>query len=224
MNKPYIFGKEIDMFTLKKQYPASSDTGSKDKRTKTKKIIAIAAVICISAVSAAISIASSNEAKRAESLNEITAQEMQEALPSSNIFFEEEIHKKKNTGRTKTWSLMSVPLWVCGQIAALLLRPVLGKVLTSIIIAAIFFGIFCLCLKLIFPDKKLKELLTLRNLASYALCTGVFITALNIPKLIDTETSSGNLIMLIAGSVCAIAMVLLCGDKKEKPAAEADML
>ena len=182
-----------------------------EKKKNTKKIIAIAAVIGLTIASAAINYCLRPSDTGAD-IGTDTVIEQQAALPNTNIFFEEEVKKKKNTGRSKSWSLMSIPLWVCGQIAALLLKPILGRVLTSLLIAAVFFGIFCLCLKIIFPNKPLKELLSPRNLLSYALCTGAFIAAFNIPRLMDTQTTAGNTIMLLAGCACAIAMVILSKD------------
>ena len=68
--------------------------------------------------------------------------------------------------------LILLPLWTLGAIANYALSLLLslfsavfgGSILTFLFQFALIFGIFALVLKLLFPDKKLKDLLTKRNL------------------------------------------------------------
>ena len=124
--------------------------------------------------------------------------------------------------RSKKWSLLSVPMWLIGQLGALLLRPLIGKLLTYLFIAAVFFGILCICLKTIFPDTPLRELLTKRNILTFVCCTGLFIAALHIPQIIDMNTEYHGIFAFLAGALSVLTMVLLCSEpKKAKEEAEA---
>ena len=68
--------------------------------------------------------------------------------------------------------LVLLPLWTIGAIANYALSLLLGlfahvfggSILTFLFQFALIFGLFALALKLLFPDKKLKDLLTRKNL------------------------------------------------------------
>ncbi len=138
-------------------------------------------------------------------------------MPSSSDIILEEMEKNKyQRARSKKWSLLSVPMWLIGHLISLLLTPLIGKLLTYVFIIAVFFGILCLCLKIMFPDTPLRELLTKRTLLTFFCCTGVFIAALHIPALLDMNADYHGLFSFLAGALAILTMVLLCTDPKKK--------
>ena len=141
-------------------------------------------------------------------------------MPEDDIIFEESEKQKTKRTRSKKWSLLSVPMWLIGHLATLLLSPIIGKLLTYVLIAAIFFGILCLCLKILFPDTPLKELLTGRNILTFVCCTGVFLAALNIPKMLDMNSDYHGLFAFLSGALAVLTMVLLCTDPTKKEGIE----
>lgn len=88
----------------------------------------------------------------------------------------EELSKKDSL---RTWllklpvpvkALILLPLWALGAIPVAIgtglasaLAPVWSQVLNLILQAAVFVGLFCLVYKLVFPEKKIKELFTKKN-------------------------------------------------------------
>ena len=78
-----------------------------------------------------------------------------------------------------------LPLWTVGAIAnyafslvlGLFARVFGGSILTFLFQFALLFGLFALALKLLFPHKKLRELLTKKNLLWMAVCALVLTTA-----------------------------------------------
>ncbi len=81
--------------------------------------------------------------------------------------------------------LVLLPLWTIGAIANYALSLLLslfikifgGSVLTFLFQFALLFGLFALALKLLFPNKKLKDLLTRRNLLWMAISALVLTAA-----------------------------------------------
>ncbi len=81
--------------------------------------------------------------------------------------------------------LVLLPLWTIGAIAnyafslvlGLFARVFGGSVLTLLFQFALLFGLFALALKLLFPNKKLRELLTKKNLLWMAVCALVLTAA-----------------------------------------------
>ena len=81
--------------------------------------------------------------------------------------------------------LILLPLWTLGAIANYALSLLLslfatifgGSVLTFLFQFALLFGLFALALKLLFPNKKLKDLLTRRNLLWMAISALVLTSA-----------------------------------------------
>ncbi len=121
-------------------------------------------------------------------------------------------------------SLISIPAWILGHAAKLLLAPILGKLFSWILIAAVFFGILCLCLKAIFPDKTLKELLNWKTLLTFACCTGVYIAVFNLPDFIRPDGGKFGWMQLGAGTLALLTMILLSSyfiDEKKKQQTEA---
>ena len=81
--------------------------------------------------------------------------------------------------------LVLLPLWTLGAIANYALSLLLGlfmkvfggSILTFLFQFALIFGLFALALKLLFPDKKLKDLLTKKNLLWMAVAALVLTAA-----------------------------------------------
>ncbi len=137
-------------------------------------------------------------------------------LPEPVLEFTEVHEEKARRVRSKKWSLLSIPMWLAGHFISLLLTPVIGKILSYVLIAAFFFGILCICLKIMYPDTPLKELLTKRNILTFICCTGVFIAALHVPEILHTDTDYHGLLSFLAGALAIVTMVLLCDGPKEQ--------
>ena len=121
-------------------------------------------------------------------------------------------------------SLISIPAWILGHAAKLLLAPILGKLFSWILIAAVFFGILCLCLKAIFPDKTLKELLNWKTLLTFACCTGVYIAVFNLPDILNLDGGKFEWTQLGVGVLALLTMILLSSyfiDERKKQPQEA---
>jgi hypothetical protein len=81
--------------------------------------------------------------------------------------------------------LILLPLWTLGAIANYALSLLLslfsavfgGSLLTFLFQFALLFGLFALALKLLFPHKKLRELLTRKNLLWMAICALILTSA-----------------------------------------------
>jgi hypothetical protein len=183
-----------------------------------KKIVSAVLIIGIAAATTFLAgLSPDEEAARLEkeSFDPKPAIEYIVDLPKSEFVFEEAEKQKVQRQRSKKWSLLSVPMWIVGRILSLLLTPIIGKLLTYVLIAAVFFGILCLCLKIMFPDTPLRELLTKKNLLTFVCCTGVFILALNVPAILKMDTDYHGLFSFLAGALSVLTMVLLCADSKK---------
>ena len=81
--------------------------------------------------------------------------------------------------------LVLLPLWTLGAIAnygvslllGLFVKVFGGSILTFLFQFALIFGLFALALKLLFPNKKLRELLTRKNLIWMGICALVLTAA-----------------------------------------------
>ncbi len=108
--------------------------------------------------------------------------------------------------------LLLLPLWTLGAIAnyalslflSLFVKVFGGSVLTFLFQFALLFGLFALALKLLFPDKKLRDLLTKKNLLWMAVSALVLTAADMILKTwYEPYAKIRSLILL------ALALVLL---------------
>ena len=208
----------------KKKIQDSLNNIRSERKRAVKKIISAVLIVGIAAATTFLAgISPDEEAVRLEkeSFDPKPAIEYVVDMPENDIIFEEEEEEKQHRARSKRWSLLSVPMWLIGHLISLLLTPIIGKLLTYVFIAAVFFGILCICLKIMFPDTPLKELLTKRNILTFIVCTGVFIAALHVPELLDMSSDYHGLYSFLAGSLSVLCMMLLCsGPKKEEKAAD----
>ena len=211
---------------MKKKRIQSNLQNIRDERKRAvKKVISAVFIVGIAAATTFLAgISPDEEAVRLEkeSFDPKPAIEYVVDMPETDFVFEENEEEKQHRTRSKRWSILSIPMWLIGHLLSLLLTPILGKLLTYVFIAAVFFGILCICLKIMFPDTPLKELLTKRNILTFVVCTGVFIAALHVPELLDMSSDYHGLFTFLAGALSVLCMVLLCTEpKKEEEAATA---
>jgi len=210
-----MYGKRDHADMKKRLNKDRSSEIYKERKSVAKKIISTVLIVGLAAATTFLSGLSADEenARLEKEVHESKpAIEYVVDLPKDNFEFEFTEEKKVHKVRSKKWSLLSLPLWLIGQIGALLLRPLIGKLLSYLFIALVFFGILCLCLKIMFPDTPLRELLTKKNILTFVCCTGVFIAALHVPELLDMNTDHHGIFSFLAGALCVLTMMLLCSD------------
>ena len=126
--------------------------------------------------------------------------------------------------------LVLLPLWTVGAIANFALSSLLslfmkvfgGSVLTFLFQFALIFGLFALALKLLFPNKKLKELLTKRNLLGMAVAALILTTADMLLKTwYEPYEKVRSLILLVLALVLLSLLAWRILYKRKKPEPEA---
>ena len=126
--------------------------------------------------------------------------------------------------------LVLLPLWTVGAIANFALSLLLslfakvfgGSVLTFLFQFALIFGLFALALKLLFPNKKLKELLTKRNLLGMAVAALILTTADMLLKTwYEPYEKVRSLILLVLALVLLSLLAWRILYKRKKPEPEA---
>ena len=126
--------------------------------------------------------------------------------------------------------LVLLPLWTVGAIANFALSALLslfmkvfgGSVLTFLFQFALIFGLFALALKLLFPNKKLKELLTKRNLLGMAVAALILTTADMLLKTwYEPYEKVRSLILLVLALVLLSLLAWRILYKRKKPEPEA---
>ncbi len=204
---------------MKKKTKAIAYTNG-DKPRIVKKIISAVLIVGLAAATTFLAGMSSEEESlrlEKESFDPKPAIEYVVDMPEPTLTFDESEQERVHKVRSKKWSILSIPMWLAGHLATLLLKPLLGPIITYAFIALVFFGILCLCLKTIFPDTPLRELLTKRNLLTFACTTAVFIAALHVPQIMKMDSDYHGMFTFLAGALAVLTMVLLCTEpKKEK--------
>ena len=126
--------------------------------------------------------------------------------------------------------LVLLPLWTVGAIANYALSLLLGlfakvfggSILTFLFQFALLFGLFALALKLLFPNKKLKELLTKRNLLGMAVAALLLTTADMLLKTwYEPYAKIRALILLVLALVLLSLLAWRILYKRKKPEPEA---
>ena len=126
--------------------------------------------------------------------------------------------------------LVLLPLWTVGAIANFALSSLLslfmkvfgGSVLTFLFQFALIFGLFALALKLLFPNRKLKELLTKRNLLGMAVAALLLTTADMLLKTwYEPYEKVRSLILLVLALVLLSLLAWRILYKRKKPEPEA---
>ena len=126
--------------------------------------------------------------------------------------------------------LVLLPLWTVGAIANFALSALLslfmkvfgGSVLTFLFQFALLFGLFALALKLLFPNKKLKELLTKRNLLGMAVAALLLTAADMLLKTwYEPYEKVRSLILLVLALVLLSLLAWRILYKRKKPEPEA---
>lgn len=121
-----------------------------------------------------------------------------------------------------------LPLWTLGAIANYAFSLVLGlfakvfggSILTFLFQFALLFGLFALALKLLFPNKKLRELLTKKNLLWMAAAALILTTADMLLKTwYEPYARVRALILLVLALVLLslLAWRILCQRRKAEP-------
>ena len=122
--------------------------------------------------------------------------------------------------------LVLLPLWTVGAVAnyglslllSLFVKVFGGSVLTFLFQFALIFGLFAMALKLLFPNKKLRELLTRRNLAWMAAAALVLTAADMILKTwYEPYAKIRSLILLILALVLLSLLAWRILFKRHKP-------
>ena len=125
--------------------------------------------------------------------------------------------------------LVLLPLWTVGAIANYALSLLLslfvkvfgGSILTFLFQFALIFGLFALALKLLFPNKKLRELLTKKNLLWMAVSALVLTAADMILKTwYEPYARVRALILLVLALVLLSLLAWRILYKRRKPAPE----
>ena len=126
--------------------------------------------------------------------------------------------------------LVLLPLWTVGAIANFALSSLLslfmkvfgGSVLTFLFQFALLFGLFALALKLLFPNKKLKDLLTKKNLLGMAVAALLLTTADMLLKTwYEPYEKVRPLILLVLALVLLSLLAWRILYKRKKPEPEA---
>ena len=126
--------------------------------------------------------------------------------------------------------LVLLPLWTVGAIANFALSSLLslfmkvfgGSVLTFLFQFALIFGLFALALKLLFPNRKLKELLTKKNLLGMAVAALILTTADMLLKTwYEPYEKVRSLILLVLALVLLSLLAWRILYKRKKPEPEA---
>lgn len=125
--------------------------------------------------------------------------------------------------------LVLLPLWTIGAIAnyaaslllSLFVKVFGGSILTFLFQFAVIFGLFALALKLLFPNKKLKDLLTRKNLLWMAVSALVLTAADMILKTwYEPYAKIRALILLILALVLLSLLAWRILYKRKKPEPE----
>lgn len=124
--------------------------------------------------------------------------------------------------------LVLLPLWTVGAIANYAFSLVLslfakvfgGSILTLLFQFALLFGLFALALRLLFPHKKLRELLTRKNLLWMAVCALILTTADMLLKTWYEPYAKVRALVLLALALVALSLLawrILYKRKKADP-------
>lgn len=122
-------------------------------------------------------------------------------------------------------AIIGVPLWIIGTllikffngIVKLVLSPIISFLLGWLFIFLILFGIIILCLKLIFPDKKLKELVNKKIIITCLIGSLVIrLTQIILPKVWPDYSYFSFSITLILGLVVMLIVLIPALIKKGK--------
>ena len=126
--------------------------------------------------------------------------------------------------------ILLLPLWTVGAIANFALSALLslfmkvfgGSVLTFLFQFALIFGLFALALKLLFPNKKLKDLLTKKNLLWMAVSALLLTAADMILKTwYEPYAKVRSLILLVLALILLSLLAWRILYRRKKPAEEA---
>ena len=126
--------------------------------------------------------------------------------------------------------LVLLPLWTVGAIANYALSLLLslfakvfgGSILTFLFQFALLFGLFALALKLLFPNKKLKDLLTKKNLLWMAVSALVLTAADMLLKTwYEPYAKVRSLILLVLALILLSLLAWRILYRRKKPAEEA---
>ena len=126
--------------------------------------------------------------------------------------------------------LVLLPLWTVGAIANYALSLLLslfakvfgGSILTFLFQFALLFGLFALALKLLFPNKKLRDLLTKRNLLWMAVSALVLTAADMLLKTwYEPYAKVRSLILLVLALILLSLLAWRILYRRKKPAEEA---
>ena len=196
----------------------SNKSSEKKPDKKLGKALSTALVIAIAAATVFLGGIGDNDTE-AEKLQELQntppAIEYVVELPD-DIAFDEEDEKKQKRHRSKAWALLSMPLSLIGSLLGLLLKPLLGKALGLLLILTLMFGIFCLILKILNPDKSLKELLTKKNILMFFCFAAVFAAVYYVPDIIRPNSDVNPWIVLGTGCITMLAVILLCTSEESQ--------
>ena len=126
--------------------------------------------------------------------------------------------------------LVLLPLWTVGAIANYALSLLLslfakvfgGSILTFLFQFALLFGLFALALKLLFPNKKLRDLLTKKNLLWMAVSALVLTAADMLLKTwYEPYAKVRSLILLVLALILLSLLAWRILYRRKKPAEEA---
>ena len=126
--------------------------------------------------------------------------------------------------------LLLLPLWTVGAIANYALSLLLslfakvfgGSILTFLFQFALLFGLFALALKLLFPNKKLRDLLTKKNLLWMAVSALVLTAADMLLKTwYEPYAKVRSLILLVLALILLSLLAWRILYRRKKPAEEA---
>lgn len=122
-------------------------------------------------------------------------------------------------------AIIGVPLWLLGSfliklfngVLKLVLSPFISFLLGWLFIFLLLFGIIILCLKMIFPDKKIKELINIRIIVIVLIGSLLIrISQIVLPKIWNDYTYYEYAITLILGLLVILSIVIPALIKKSK--------
>lgn len=122
-------------------------------------------------------------------------------------------------------AIIGVPLWLLGSfliklfngVLKLVLSPFISFLLGWLFIFLLLFGIIILCLKMIFPDKKIKELINIKIIVIVLIGSLLIrISQIVLPKIWNDYTYYEYAITLILGLLVILSIVIPALIKKSK--------
>lgn len=152
---------------------------TKDKKANINKAKAIAAVTGAIALMVAGGIAVT-----ADDEDDLIRKELSEVQPEIEYVTRSaepkrvELPPEEKQVKKQPWGgALSLPLWFASHMATKLVASAVGPVISYVLMALLIIAVVVICLKVIFPDVPLKEILSKKTILAAVLAAVVFVAA-----------------------------------------------